>query len=96
MTSMPQSVEIDLRSIESLEQLHILFQARFNFPHFYGRNWDAFWDAITGLVVLPSRVRLLGWASFESRFPRDARIMRECFSDYQRELGKKASEIEFT
>ncbi|MFI1170120.1 barstar family protein [Streptomyces melanogenes] len=33
-------------------------------PYFYGRNWDAFWDAVTGLVRIPepSAFRRLGLA----------------------------------
>lgn len=90
-----QTVEIDLNTVHSVEELHVVFQERFQFPSFYGRNWDAFWDSITGLVELPRRVRLLGWQSFESRFPRDARVMRECFTDYRRGFGERASEIEY-
>lgn len=88
-------MEIDLGAVESVEQLHVLFQETFCFPSYYGRNWDAFWDAITGLVELPPRIRLLGWQQFESRFPRDARIMRECLTDYRNDLGETASEIEY-
>src|SRR5688572_24321474 len=88
MTSQPQTAEINLNAVESVEQLHILFQEKFRFPHFYGQNWDAFWDAISGLVELPKHVRLLGWQSFESRFPQDARILRESFADYRRDLGE--------
>ena len=95
MTSKLQTVEIDLSTVQSVAELHIVFQERFQFPGFYGRNWDAFWDSITGLVKLPDRVRFLGWLTFESRFPRDARIMRKCFSDYRHLLGERASEIDY-
>jgi RNAse (barnase) inhibitor barstar len=78
-----------------VEQLHAQLQEKLQFPAFYGKNWDAFWDAITGLVELPERIRLLGWASFEARFPRDASIMQKCLSDYRQNLGERASEFEY-
>lgn len=95
MTSQPEIVEIDLSRVESVEQLHVHLQERFQFPIFYGRSWDAFWDSINWLVELPHRIRLLGWQSFESRFPRDARIMRECFTEYPRDSDDSADEIEY-
>lgn len=94
-TAALKTVEIDLRELQSVEQLHAQLRAKLNFPAFCGENWDAFWDAIAGLVELPERVRLLGWASFEASFPRDAAIMRKCLSDYRQELGERASEIEY-
>ncbi|MGV3755138.1 MAG: barstar family protein [Verrucomicrobiota bacterium] len=95
MKTEPQTVEIDLRSIPSVEELHVVFERAFGFPGFYGQNWDAFWDAITGLVELPPRVRLIGWRDFESRFPQDARIVRECFDGYRQLWKERASEIEY-
>lgn len=47
-----QLVEIDLRAITSAEELHSLLMESLNFPGWYGANWDAFWDAITGLVEM--------------------------------------------
>ncbi len=85
-----KTTEIDLRDLQTVEQLHAQLQEKLNFPAFYGKNWDAFWDAITGLVELPERVRLLGWRSFEAQFPNDAAMMRERFSDYRQELGERA------
>ncbi len=95
MASPPETVVIDLSTVGSIEQLHAVLQDRFQFPDFYGRNWDAFWDSITDLVVLPPRIRLAGWENFKSRFPRDAQILQKCFDDYRQLLGENASEVEF-
>ena len=89
-----EALEIDLNSVRSAEDLQILLEEKLCFPGFYGRNWNAFWDAITGLVQLPSKIRFLGWENFESRLPEDACLMRECLTDYQRELADQASKIE--
>ncbi|MER6991322.1 barstar family protein [Saccharopolyspora hirsuta] len=45
-------------------------------------NWDAFWDAITGLVELPDEITFIGWDSLEEKLPRDAEIMRRVLDRY--------------
>lgn len=86
-------VEIDLSHVEDPFQLQDLLSDRLGFPGWYGRNWNAFWDAITGLVDMPMTLRLVGWQALESRFPRDAQIMRECFDDMARRLPDLASTV---
>ena len=44
-----------------------------NFPEFYGMNWDAFWDTITGLVELPERVTIKGWNNLAAVLPKIGR-----------------------
>ncbi len=79
-------ITIDLQDVRSGEELHALLAARLGFPTFYGRNWDAFWDAITGLVELPAAVRLVGWQGFAARLPEEARQLHRCLGDFAREL----------
>lgn len=66
-------VEIELGDIESVAQLHTRLMTQLEFPDWYGRNWDAFWDAITALVEMPLVLRLKNWMEFERRFPSDAK-----------------------
>jgi ribonuclease inhibitor len=89
------ATEIDLRAVASIEELHSVFARALDFPDSYGRNWDAFWDAIAGLVKLPPRVRLIGWHDCKSRFPRDTMAIRRCFEDYRNLWKEQASEIEY-
>lgn len=62
---------IDLSTAESPEDLHRKFAALLEFPDFYGNNWSAFWDAITGLVEMPSTLILYNHLNFCFRFPED-------------------------
>ena len=72
------ATEIDLTAVQSGEQLHALLAERLGFPSFYGRNWDA----ITGLVEMPSLIRFLGWSDFAERLPADARQLRTCMDAF--------------
>jgi RNAse (barnase) inhibitor barstar len=88
-----QLVEIDLRAISSAEELHSLLMESLTFPGWYGANWDAFWDAITGLVEMPYTVRFLGWAQFSQRLPREAVLLKECLNEMQNEYPQFASKV---
>jgi ribonuclease inhibitor len=88
-------VVFDLSSIASVRDLHLLMAKRLGFPEWYGPNWDAFWDVIIGLVPMPETLRLLGWASFQERFPRDAWIMEKCLTDLAAEYPANASMVEY-
>jgi ribonuclease inhibitor len=74
-------IEIDVGTVETTRALHILLRERLDFPEFYGHNWGAFWDAITGLVEIPSRIKFLNWDKLEQRLNFDARMLRQCLSN---------------
>jgi len=74
-------IVINVNNVKTIEELHSILKDKLGFPDFYGMNWDAFWDAITGLVTMPKRLILIGWFNIESRFPRDSRIMKECLEE---------------
>lgn len=88
-----QLVEIDLQNVASSDKLHSLLLESLAFPSWYGCNWDAFWDAITGLVEMPVKLKLMGWQSFSQRLSRDAKLMHECLMDMQTEFPHLASEV---
>lgn len=76
---------IDLEPIKSAQELHQVLKEKLRLPHFYGRNWDAFWDAITGLSTLPAELVLTGFNSFEYRLPKDAAILKRLVAEYNKQ-----------
>ncbi|MEU6845580.1 barstar family protein [Streptomyces sp. NPDC046716] len=58
-------------------------RGQLDFPQFYGRNWDAFWDAVAGLVSIPDRVLFLGWAQLAASAPCGAAMLRRALDDYK-------------
>ncbi|MCA1858888.1 barstar family protein [Janthinobacterium sp. HSC-3S05] len=69
-------VTIDLSDINTPRQLHAALASALGFPTFYGMNWDAFHDAITGLVDMPQQLELRGWPAFAARLPGEAAILQ--------------------
>jgi len=82
---------IDLVGCETKEAVHEIFKQKLRFPEFYGANWDAFLDAITGLVEMPNDVILINWQGFAEACPKDMQILREIiYNDYlERIPGKR-------
>ena len=83
-------VTIDLGMAESSEQLQMLLYDALDFPGFYGMNWNAFWDAITGLVEMPSKLILKNPDLLAQTLPEDHRLLFECLE----EMKEKYPDIE--
>lgn len=78
---------IDLSQISSMEEFHQQFKERLGFPDFYGNNWNAFWDAITGLAEMPDLLVIENFSNFEKHFPSDAQILQELIHKYNLNHG---------
>lgn len=82
------SVTINVGQVRDKESLHTILKETLGFPDFYGKNWDAFWDAITGLVVLPKIIIFERWEVLEANLFRDAeclkKLLKECNGKHPR------------
>jgi ribonuclease inhibitor len=88
--NMPSLVAIDISQAKSKLELHNLLAESLSFPSFYGKNWDAFWDAITGLVEMPEILELHGIDQLKKVLPKEAVQLVTCLDD----LGKDYPEIQ--
>lgn len=88
-------VQIDLTEVTSADELHFLLRDSLGFPGWYGCNWDAFWDAITGLVQMPHELQILGWTDLSRRLPEDAKLMLSCLEDMKLEYPELAPQVKF-
>lgn len=84
---------VDLREINSPRQLHAALAAALDFPSFYGMNWDAFWDAITGLVDMPQQLELIGWPAFATRLPDEAASLQRILARMARDMPDQAPHV---
>ncbi|MET9098347.1 barstar family protein [Streptomyces antibioticus] len=76
-------ITIDVSEVPDERALHLLLMRDLGFPGFYGMNWDAFWDSITGLVWIPDHVRFLGWDQLTAHVPRGAAMLQRALDDYR-------------
>ncbi|MFE9859893.1 barstar family protein [Streptomyces sp. NPDC005780] len=76
---------IDVGSVTDERGLHATLAQALHFPGFYGMNWAAFWDAITGLVEIPDHLRFEGWEHLSNRVPGGATMLQQAIDRYQQQ-----------
>nr|WP_314632724.1 barstar family protein [uncultured Janthinobacterium sp.] len=86
-------VTIDLSDINTPRQLHAALAAALGFPSFYGMNWDAFHDAITGLVDMPQQLELRCWPAFAARLPGEAAILQRILARMAQDMPAQAAQV---
>ena len=69
-------VEIDLTGSNSLYELHERIRVALDFPEWYGRNWDAFWDLLWSECDA-DKIIIKGGNTLSSDFDEDMAIMRK-------------------
>ncbi|WP_214753321.1 barstar family protein [Exiguobacterium sp. s16] len=86
-------VTIDVTTIRTSKELHLLLKDQLGFPNHYGENWAAFWDVITDENGLPDIVKFVGWDVLTQRLPDDAGHLKACFTDYGKEAELKPCHV---
>lgn len=89
-------ISINVGGITSTKDLHKLLKKELNFPDFYGMNWDAFWDSITGLVEMPEQLEIKGWENLRKVLNYDAEMLLKCLNEYNEQPDLKKIEILIT
>ena len=90
-----QTCALPISGVTGDRGLQLLLMDSLDFPGWYGCNWNAFWDAITGLVAMPKKLRIRGWSLLAERFPADAQSMQECLEDMAAKYPEYAAEVEY-
>ena len=88
-------IAVDLQEVKTEREMHAALADALGFPAWYGNNWNALWDAITGLVDMPIRLELRGWTSFERRLPEQAGYLQRLFAEMSSKLPSLASEVAY-
>lgn len=83
-----EKLEIDLNTVKTAQELHFLLKKSLDFPDFYGMNWNAFWDTITGLVELPKQLVFIGWNNISKKLPEEAQILKYYLDEYEKNYNK--------
>lgn len=89
-----KEISIDLTSVTSSVELHEVLKQKLQFPGFYGCNWNAFWDSITGLVEMPDKLEISGLDHVRKVLPEDTSLLLECLEDYNKQTDLKRIELD--
>lgn len=88
-------VEINLSEVQTSIEVHKILKEKLGFPSYYGMNWDAFWDSITGLVEIPHDLKIIGWSNILKVLPRDAKIVEECLLDFNNKYPNLSCQVHY-
>ena len=50
MYAYKEKYTLDFSKIEHWSEFHQIIKDELDFPEYYGKNWDAFWDCLTEMV----------------------------------------------
>lgn len=89
----PNLIEVELGAVSSKRALHETLARALGFPGWYGHNWDAFWDAITGLVEMPMSLHLTGWSKFAVQLPAEAQTLHDILAEMATRYPDLAPEV---
>ncbi len=73
---------LDVGGVKTAQELHALLKEKLALPDFYGANWDAFADAVSGLVTLPEKLNFTGWDKLAARLPKDSAILKKILTEH--------------
>lgn len=80
-------IKLDLTGCKYLGEIHERIREAFNFPEWYGRNWDAFWDSLWSYMEA-NRVEILGESKIPKALMGEIKIMNRLLEDMKRECSK--------
>lgn len=84
-----QEYYMNLAIPHSIDIFHEIIKTDLNFPNFYGANWDAFWDTITGIVELPNKVIFYNYNTFLTNWNEKAKPLEDIVKNFNSSSDKE-------
>jgi len=75
------SLEVNVGAIKTPEELHHLLFDAFQFPEYYGNNWDAF-DQCLQEIDVPGIIQIDNFKVLNSCLPQEAEFLSRCLEDF--------------
>ena len=83
----PRIITLDLGECQHIDKMHQRIKSAFQFPDYYGENWDAFWDLIDGTRD-NTMVEIQGISTMPKELREEAGKMILCLEDNIKEMEK--------
>ncbi|PGS03613.1 MULTISPECIES: barstar family protein [Bacillus] len=91
--SRKEEILINVGNVSNEQELQKLLKEKLDSPNFYGENWNAFWDTITGLVELPETIVFKNWGEFERKLSEDANLLKNMLNKFNEKYPSLKSNI---
>ncbi len=76
LNEIPKIIRLDFTGCKTGWDYHERIRVAFDFPKWYGKNWDAFWDLLR-TECDADKVEIFGESTLPEKFKRDIEIMHE-------------------
>ena len=83
-------ITLDLTGCKYLGELHERIRAAFDFPEWYGANWDAFWDLLWSECDA-DEVVIVGEKTLSEEFNSQLKDMHEMLDDLVKERDEDSN-----
>ena len=80
-------ITLDLTDCKYLGELHERIRVAFDFPEWYGANWDAFWDLLWSECDA-DEVVIVGERTLSDEFSSNLKVMHEVLDDLVKERAE--------
>ena len=74
---------IDFSNVNHYLEMHAVIWHALDFPDYYGCNFDALWDCLTGMVGRPVYIEIIGIEVIEKKFDGAAEMMLEILKEFK-------------
>ena len=74
---------IDFTNVKTYLEMHFVVREALDFPHYYGCNWDAFWDCLTNMVGRPVWIEIIGLDIIEQKFDDAANVLKNILKEFK-------------
>ena len=83
-------ITLDLTDCKYLCELHERIRVAFDFPEWYGANWDAFWDLLWSECDA-DEVVIVGERTLSDEFSSNLKVMHEVLDDLVKERAEDSN-----
>ena len=86
-------ITLDLTGCKYLGEIHQRIKKTFDFPDFYGENWDAFWDLLRSECDA-DKVMVVGGDSVSKELSTSVQTMKGILEEFQELCDKDGDPVE--
>ena len=88
-----KTVTLDLTGCQSLGEIHQRIKKTFDFPDFYGQNWDAFWDLLR-TECDANKIEVLGENTVSKELEPSIEMINEILQELKEHRAKYGEVVE--
>ncbi len=86
-------VTLDVTGCKSLGELHRRIREAFDFPDFYGQNWDAFWDLLRSECDA-DKVVVIGASTLPRELGPSAEMIKSVLQEFKENCMRDGEAVE--